>query len=71
MPSDVARVQGSGNLLVGKAYTALYTALLDIQSGDELEIKLGKAGASSDASGWGWRRGGVRSMAAGQWIPSQ
>ncbi|QPN56624.1 AbrB family transcriptional regulator [Synechococcus sp. CBW1107] len=36
--SYVARVQGNGNLLVGKAYTAL----LDIKPGDEFEIKLGK-----------------------------
>ena len=31
-------VQGNGNLLIGKAYTAL----LDLESGDEFEIKLGK-----------------------------
>ena len=33
-----AVVQGNGNLLIGKAYTAL----LDLNSGDEFEIKLGK-----------------------------
>ena len=33
-----AVVQGNGNLLIGKAYTAL----LDLESGDEFEIKLGK-----------------------------
>ena len=33
-----AKVQGNGNLLVGKAYTAM----LDLQPGDEFEIKLGK-----------------------------
>ena len=36
--SYVATVQGNGNLLVGKAYTAL----LDLQPGDEFEIKLGR-----------------------------
>ena len=36
--SYVATVQGNGNLLVGKAYTAL----LDLETGDEFEIKLGK-----------------------------
>ena len=36
--SYVATVQGNGNLLVGKAYTAL----LGLQPGDEFEIKLGK-----------------------------
>ena len=36
--SYVATVQGNGNLLVGKAYTAL----LDLKPGDEFEIKLGK-----------------------------
>ena len=36
--SYVATVQGNGNLLVGKAYTAV----LDLQPGDEFEIKLGK-----------------------------
>ena len=38
--SYVATVQGNGNLLVGKAYTAL----LDLNPGDEFEIKLGKKG---------------------------
>ena len=36
--SYVATVQGNGNLLIGKAYTAL----LDLKSGDEFKIKLGK-----------------------------
>jgi len=36
--SYVATVQGNGNLLVGKAYTAL----LDLEPGDEFEIKLGR-----------------------------
>ena len=36
--SYVATVQGNGNLLVGKAYTAL----LDLKEGDEFEIKLGR-----------------------------
>jgi hypothetical protein len=36
--SYVAIVQGNGNLLVGKAYTAM----LDLQPGDEFEIKLGR-----------------------------
>jgi hypothetical protein len=36
--SYTATVQGNGNLLVGKAYTAM----LDLQPGDEFEIKLGK-----------------------------
>ena len=36
--SYVAKVQGNGNLLVGKAYTAL----LDLAPGDEFEIKLGR-----------------------------
>lgn len=36
--SYIATVQGNGNLLVGKAYTAL----LDLEPGDEFEIKLGK-----------------------------
>jgi len=31
-------VQGNGNLLIGKAYTAL----LDLNPGDEFEIKLGR-----------------------------
>ena len=34
--SYVAKVQGNGNLLVGKAYTAM----LDLQPSDEFEIKL-------------------------------
>ena len=34
----VATVQGNGNLLVGKAYTAM----LDLKPGDEFEIKLGR-----------------------------
>jgi hypothetical protein len=49
--SYVATVQGNGNLLVGKAYTAM----LDLQPGDEFEIKLGRkqirlipAGSSDD-----------------------
>ena len=36
--SYVARVQGNGNLLVGKAYTDQ----LGLRPGDEFEIKLGK-----------------------------
>ncbi len=36
--SYTAKVQGNGNLLVGNAYTAM----LDLQVGDEFEIKLGK-----------------------------
>ena len=36
--SYVATVQGNGNLLVGKAYTAM----LDLITGDEFEIKLGR-----------------------------
>ena len=36
--SYVATVQGNGNLLIGKAYTAL----LNLEPGDEFEIKLGK-----------------------------
>ena len=36
--SYTAKVQGNGNILVGKAYTAM----LDLQVGDEFEIKLGK-----------------------------
>ena len=36
--SYVATVQGNGNLLIGKAYTAM----LDLEPGDEFEIKLGK-----------------------------
>ena len=34
----VATVQGNGNLLVGKAYTAM----LDLKPGDEFEIKIGR-----------------------------
>ena len=36
--SYTATVQGNGNLLVGKAYTAM----LNLNPGDEFEIKLGK-----------------------------
>jgi hypothetical protein len=36
--SYTAKVQFNGNLLVSKAYTAM----LDLQPGDEFEIKLGK-----------------------------
>ena len=36
--SYATKVQGNGNLLVGKAYTAM----LDLNVGDEFEIKLGK-----------------------------
>jgi hypothetical protein len=36
--SFVATVQGNGNLLVGKAYTAV----LGLEPGDEFEIKLGR-----------------------------
>ena len=36
--SYTATVQGNGNLLVGKAYTAM----LDLNPGDEFEIKLGR-----------------------------
>ena len=36
--SYVATVQGNGNLRIGKAYTAM----LDLQVGDEFTIKLGK-----------------------------
>jgi len=36
--SYLAKVQGNGNLLVGKAYTTL----LDLSPGDEFEIKLGR-----------------------------
>ena len=49
--SYVATVQGNGNLLIGKAYTAL----LDLKAGDEFDIKLGRkqirlvpAGAEDD-----------------------
>jgi hypothetical protein len=51
--SYVATVQGNGNLLIGKAYTAL----LDLNPGDEFEIKLGRkqiklipAGAADEES---------------------
>ena len=40
--SYVATVQGNGNLLIGKAYTAL----LDLKPGDNFEIKMG----------WRWNR---------------
>ena len=50
--SFVTKVQFNGNLLIGKAYTAL----LGLQPGDEFEIKLGKkqirlipAGGSDDS----------------------
>ena len=50
--SYVATVQGNGNLLIGKAYTAM----LDLKPGDNFQIKLGKKairlipeGASEDA----------------------
>ena len=36
--SYTAKVQGNGNLLVGKAYTAM----LELEPGAEFEIKLGK-----------------------------
>ena len=36
--SYIATVQGNGNLLIGKAYTAI----LELKAGDEFEIKLGK-----------------------------
>ena len=36
--SYVAKVQGNGNLLIGKAYTAM----LDLKPGDNFEIKLGR-----------------------------
>jgi hypothetical protein len=36
--SYIATVQGNGNLLVGKAYTAI----LGLEPGDEFEIKLGR-----------------------------
>ena len=38
--SYIATVQGNGNLLIGKAYTAL----LDLKAGDEFEIRIGKKG---------------------------
>jgi hypothetical protein len=51
--SYVATVQGNGNLLIGKAYTGL----LDLNPGDEFEIKLGRkqiklipAGAADEES---------------------
>ena len=50
--SYVATVQGNGNLLIGKAYTAM----LDLKPGDNFQIKLGKKairlipeGASEDS----------------------
>jgi hypothetical protein len=36
--SYVTKVQFNGNLMIGKAYTAI----LDLQPGDEFEIKLGR-----------------------------
>ncbi len=36
--SYIATVQGNGNLLIGKAYTAL----LNLKPGDDFEIKLGR-----------------------------
>jgi 2-keto-4-pentenoate hydratase len=36
--SYVTKIQFNGNLMVGKAYTAM----LDLQPGDEFEIKLGR-----------------------------
>ena len=36
--SYIAKVQGNGNLLIGKAYTAM----LDLNPGDNFEIKLGR-----------------------------
>ena len=36
--SYIAKVQGNGNLLIGKAYTAM----LNLEPGDAFEIKLGK-----------------------------
>lgn len=36
--SYIATVQGNGNLLIGKAYTAM----LELNPGDEFEIKLGR-----------------------------
>ena len=36
--SYTAKVQGNGNLLIGKAYTVM----LDLKPGDEFDIKLGK-----------------------------
>jgi len=50
----VATVQGNGNLLIGKAYTAM----LELEPGDNFEIKLGKkairlipAGGSEEEEG--------------------
>lgn len=52
--SYTAKVQGNGNLLIGKAYTAM----LDLSPGDEYTIKLGKkairlipVGGSEEESG--------------------
>ena len=52
--SYVATVQGNGNLLIGKAYTAM----LELNPGDEFQIKLGKkairlipAGGSEEEEG--------------------
>ena len=45
--SYVATVQGNGNLLVGKAYTAM----LDLKPGDEFEIKLGRKQIKLSPSG--------------------
>ena len=51
-PSFNTKVQFNGNLMVGKAYTAL----LDLKPGDEFQIKLGRKGirlvpiAGGDAS---------------------
>ena len=36
--SYIAKVQGNGNLLIGKAYTAM----LELKPGDNFTIKLGK-----------------------------
>ncbi|HJN35959.1 MAG: AbrB family transcriptional regulator [Prochlorococcus sp.] len=36
--SYIAKVQGNGNLLIGKAYTEI----LDLKPGDDFQIKLGK-----------------------------
>ena len=48
-----AVVQGNGNLLVGKAYTAI----LDLDAGDEFEIKLGKKAIRLVPVGGSGRRG--------------
>ena len=52
--SYMATVQGNGNLLIGKAYTAM----LELEPGDNFEIKLGKkairlipAGGSEEEEG--------------------